>query len=392
MVVRISISQKLLALFSFVVLLLVPAWAQESPGAGSKLLPERVGDFRAQGGARVEPLELENLAPEDFALVSDGASVRVYADAHAQRFNVRVVRTESVPASYSLLRYFNHGSTQPMRVEMLGDAGVVGSLAPRRARFIKNANYVEVENANPRSDETALRSFVKALAAAMEGDAGEPPSLVQHLPDEEKVNESTFYAVSLPALKRGVGERPVLEAISFEGGAEAVAAKYGPSQLVIIEFTTPQYAADADARINERIAQLRASGAPVPSGYRRIGNYSVFVFDAPDAALSEQLLSGVKYDKDVRWLGDNPRAYERARQAYGNTMGGVILATLKVTGLAILLCLGVGGLFGGAVFIYRRSQQGAAEAYSDAGGMMRLNLEDFNAPGSASNLLAGKKE
>lgn len=223
--------------------------------------------------------------------------------------------------------------------------------------------------------------------------AGDVPILVMHLPDwEKKVNEGIGYAVSLPALQQAAGNRPALDAVGFDGGTEAVTAKYEGGRLVIVEFTTPQYAADNDARIGERIAQLRAAGQPVPSAYRRVGNYSVFVFDAPDSAAADMLVSGVKYEKDVRWLGRNPHAEEIATKYYTSTMGSVILTTLITTGFAILLCLGVGGAIGGAIFLYRRAQHSAREIYSDAGGMLRLNIEDLNAPRATTKLVGRGEE
>ncbi|MCA1591678.1 MAG: hypothetical protein LC754_03310 [Acidobacteria bacterium] len=209
-------------------------------------------------------------------------------------------------------------------------------------------------------------------------DAGEGdlPVIVMHLPDWEKVYRSADYALSLPALLRATGNRPVLDAVSFAGGTEAVTAQYGQARLVIVEFTTPQYASDNDARVGERIAQLRNESQPVPSGYRRVGNYLVFVFDAPDGVAAEELMAGVKYEKDVRWLGRNPHAMEIATRHYTATMGNVFLTSLVTSGLAILLCLGVGGVFGGAIFMYRRARNTAQEVFTDAGGMLRLNLDE----------------
>ena len=223
--------------------------------------------------------------------------------------------------------------------------------------------------------------------------ADDVPVLVMHLPDwENKVKEGVIHVVSLPALQETAGDKPALDAINFDGGTEGVTAKYGDARLIIVEFTTPQYATDNDARINERIAELRAAGQPVPSEYKRVGNYSVFVFDAPDAASADKLISGVKYEKDVRWLGRNPHAEEIATKAYTETMGSVIITTLITTGLAILLCLGVGGLIGGAIFLRRRAQHTAQEIYSDAGGMLRLNIEDLNAPRIPTAKLIGQNE
>lgn len=220
------------------------------------------------------------------------------------------------------------------------------------------------------------------------GRTGDVPVLVMHLPDwEKKAREGYVYATTPPELQKAVGNQPALDAFSFDEGVEAVAAKYDAGQLVIVEFPTPQHSVDADAAIKRRVEELKAAGQPVPSFYSRVGNYSLFIFDAPDFAAAETLASQVKYEKDVRWLGRNPHAEEIATRAYTSTMGGVILTTLKTTGLAILLCLGVGGAVGGLVFLRRRSQQAAREIYTDAGGMVRLNIEDLNTPPSASNLL-----
>ncbi len=219
------------------------------------------------------------------------------------------------------------------------------------------------------------------------------PVLVMHLPDwEKKVKEGFVYARTLPALQKAVGERPALDAFDFAEGTEAVTAKYAGGQLVIVEFPTPQHSVDADAAVNRRIGELRAAGQPVPSSYKRVGNYSVFVFDAPDAASAEKLISAVKYEKDVRWLGRNPHAEEIATRAYTSTMGGVILTTLITTGLAILLCLGVGGAVGAVVFFHRRARNAAQEIYTDAGGMVRLNIEDLNTPPQTTNLLRSGEE
>ena len=226
-----------------------------------------------------------------------------------------------------------------------------------------------------------------------DGSGGGIPVLVMHLPDwEKKAGGEYGYATNLPALQKAAGNLPALDAFDFDSGVEAATAKYEAGRLVIVEFPTPQHSVDADAVIKRRVEELKAAGKPAPSLYSRVGNYSVFVFDAPDFAAAEKLASQVKYEKDVRWLGRNPHAEEKAVRAYTSTMGGVILTTLITTGLAIVLCLGVGGLIGGLVFLRRRSQQAAQEVYTDAGGMVRLNIEDLNAPPPTSNLLGRGQE
>jgi hypothetical protein len=333
----------------------------------------------------------EQLKGEDFDVISHAR--RNYSSSDGKTIGIYIVHTSSDAAAYSLFTRvikFTYASSPTVK---LGDIGIVSMSGSGGISFTKGTSFVTVDSVGKQpADQQSLIDFAHLFAATLEGGENELPTLVSHLPDWEKTYERADYAISLPALQQAAGNRPALDVISFEGGAEAVTAKYGDARLVIIEFTTPQYAADNDASINERIAQLRAAGQPVPSGYRRVGNYSVFVFDAPDAASADKLISGVKYEKDVRWLGRNPHAEEIATKAYTETMGSVIITTLISTALAILLCLCVGGIIGGAIFLRRRAQHTAQEIYSDAGGMLRLNIEDVNAPRIPSTKLVGSGE
>ncbi|MCA1626468.1 MAG: hypothetical protein LC742_00670 [Acidobacteria bacterium] len=239
---------------------------------------------------------------------------------------------------------------------------------------------------------SATLNFTVAAQPSSVGDEGatsDVPVLVKHLPEWEATQKRAAHVESLSALQAAVSNQPVLEAVSFDGGTEAVTAKYPAGQLVIVEFTTPQFAAENDARITERINQLRGAGQSVPSAYKRAGNYSVFVFDAPDEAAAKQLIEGVKYEKNVRWLGDNPYAAERANRQWINMSVGVLVNTMKASGLAILLCLSVGGVFGGLIFMRRRAQAATETRFSDAGGMVRLNLDDLAAAPNPARLLKG---
>ena len=138
---------------------------------------------------------------------------------------------------------------------------------------------------------------------------------------------------------------------NFEGGAEAVTANYGASRLVIVENTTPQLATDNDARIQGTIRELREQGQTVPSAYRRVGNYSVFVFDAPDEQTAAQLIDGMSYEQTVQWLGDNPPLWSARRKAvHAKRLPASFSVCSKRRASRALLCLGIGGLFGGTLF------------------------------------------
>ena len=59
----------------------------------------------------------------------------------------------------------------------------------------------------------------------------------------------------------------------------------------------------------------------------------------------------------MQWLGENPNILKEAEKRYVNTTLGVLVAVLKASGYALVLCLGMGGLIGGLLFSYRRAQQ-----------------------------------
>jgi len=210
--------------------------------------------------------------------------------------------------------------------------------------------------------------------------------LVKHLPNSEEARKNAVYLNSFSDLTQLGLQQPVFSAIESGGNADAVLATYGPSKFVIVEFNTPQLAGDNDRRIIARIQELWKLGQPAPTAYKRVGNYSVFVFDAPDEATAKRLIDDVKYEQVVQWLGENPNIYKEAEKQYINTTLGVLVAVLKASGYAALACLGLGGLIGGLLFTYRRTQQKAV-TFSDAGGMLRLNLDDLTAETNPARLL-----
>lgn len=386
------------ALFAALLLLTSVAEARDKRPPLSRLTPEKLGEFKAVTPVFAQPPSADGggpaplrFAPQDYAVRETAG--REYAGPNGERLLVQTAETGSPAAAYSLLQS-EAAAEGAAGVRTVGGLGLQGFETGGALAFAKGATFVLIRAAAGQafSRESAL-ALARPFAQRIEGEANFIPVLVLHLPEwEKKAGEGAAFAVTLPALQRAAGARPVLDAISFEGGAEAVTAPYGDARLVIVEFSTPQHSVDTDARVGERIAQLAAAGQPAPSFYQRVGNYSVFVFDAANESAARSLAAGVKYEKDVRWLGRNPHEGEKVERYVTQTMGGAIITALMTTGAAILASLGVGGLIGGAIFAYRRSRPGAQESYSDAGGMMRLNLEDFDPAGGAAKMLRPKQD
>jgi hypothetical protein len=394
---RVSFVSRLFYVTTFLALLLAPALADVTTTEAAKFLPDRIGDFRAQGRVapigRTELMELER----DVDLVS--AASRTYLSDNNLKFVVAIAKTGSDSSAYAIVsNALNIADNKRASRTMtkLNEVGTFALTEPYSISFYKGTTFVTI-NYGYQEDVghfvTAATALARLVAKNLDGGTGEIPVLVKHLPDWETAQERAVYVVRQSALKDIMPNQPVLDAVSFDGGTEAVAATYDQgARLLIVEYSTPQFAFDGDAAITARIAGLRDEGKPVPSAYRRVGNYAVFVFDAPNEAMAGELVKKVKYEKDVRWLGENPYAIERANRAWLNMSTSVIVNTVKVTGLAIVICLGIGGIFGGWVFMRRRAQAALNESFSDAGGMMRLNLDEMNVESNASRLLGqGKK-
>ncbi len=200
------------------------------------------------------------------------------------------------------------------------------------------------------------------------------PVLTKHLPDYENVVNRATYILNADDLRNAVGARPITDAIDFTGGTEAVTAPYPHGKLLIVEYTTPQFSVEADSKIQQKLSETTQNQ---PIYYRRIGNYSAFVLDATDEASANALLDQIQYEKDVRWLGKDPFALQRAERFF----------VLQASDLFTNIFLGIAGALGftvfagvliGIFFFYFREQKRSKLAvFSDAGGMTRLNLDGF---------------
>jgi hypothetical protein len=211
------------------------------------------------------------------------------------------------------------------------------------------------------------------------------PVIVKHLPEWETAQTRAAVATNLEELQRVAGNKTALSAVEFIAGTEAVAADYGNSKLVLVEFPTPQGATDADQKITAKIAE---TGQAAPQTvYRKVGNYAVFVFDAPDEATANSLIEKVAYEKEIQWLSDNPFDLRQAQREFNIKTSDIVVTVFKSAGIALVAAIVLGGCFGAFIFFRRRQQQTDADIFTDAGGMMRLNLDELTPQTDPSRLL-----
>ena len=234
------------------------------------------------------------------------------------------------------------------------------------------------------SNVLAQSSSAPPIKSREVSDADGIPVLIKHLPDWENARNRATYILNQNELRDALGSRGIVDLIEFESGTEAVTADYDSGKLLLVEFMTPQASIDADQKINQRLAE---SGQSQPIIYRRIGNYNVFVFDTTDADAANALLDGIKYEKNVQWLGEDPFLLKRAERAIVVGLSELFVATTLTIiggiGLSILAGIVVGFIF----FRLREQKRAGMEAFSDAGGMTRLNLDGLTPKTSPERLL-----
>lgn len=209
------------------------------------------------------------------------------------------------------------------------------------------------------------------------------PVLMMHLPDWQDKRQTAAFATNTAELKAAIGERSILDLIDLTGGSEAVTAQYDAGKLLIVEFASPQMSVEADTKINAAIEAIN-DGKTLN---RRNGNYNILVFDASDSRAANALIDQVKYEKQITWLGKNPFVIS-AERAFVITTADIFLSTLLVIVGGVVASIFAGLVIGFAFFYFRDGKRSKMSAYTDAGGMTRLNLDGFT-PDIAPDRLLG---
>jgi ABC-type dipeptide/oligopeptide/nickel transport system permease subunit len=200
------------------------------------------------------------------------------------------------------------------------------------------------------------------------------PVLLKHLPDAEKVAPNAIFGTDKAGLENVIRNQPALQSLEFPFGTEYVTAAYPEGRLLIVEYTNPQSSAEADSKIQQ---YLSAQASP-PFVYRRIGNYNAFVFDVPDAVAANGLLDQVKYEKTVQWLGEDPYILKKLERYMVTTSRDIMISTVLAIVFGLLASI-LAGIIAGFIFFRVRDQKRAHRtAFSDAGGLTRLNLDGLS--------------
>jgi Family of unknown function (DUF6599) len=370
----------------FLTLAFTSVFAETSAADLLPLFPEKVSDFRRAGIP--SPAETVTQQPGLNPLAPESTLAgQVEYVGRGQRLLVEIVGFKQDSEAYSLLTLTASAiRAKDNQVELGNSYGTASFANSNQIVFFKGRTFVRVtalgKNASSIADD-----FAKAFAETVEKGEGEIPALIKHLPNPDESRKTATFLPRFTTLQTLMPDQTVLSSIQTSRDGDAAFVDSGTGKVLLVEFNTPQLAKENDERLVAKIQELWKLGQPAPVGYRRVGNYSVLVFEAPDEVTAKQLIDQIRYEQVVQWLGENPYIFKEAEKRYVETTLGVFVAVVKASGVALVACLGLGGLLGTLLFTRRRAQQRAQEAFSDAGGMLRLNIDELTPQTDPARLL-----
>jgi hypothetical protein len=230
-----------------------------------------------------------------------------------------------------------------------------------------------------------LRQLAGLLPQA-EGGKNKPPSLPGYLPKgtshRNLERNTTKYVLGPVALDR-VGSPLPASMVDFKSGAEVVLCKYavnaGDATLMLIEYPTPQIAAERQRQIDasHQVTQQQPGVASIvdvgPFFDARSGPILVIAGGPLSKSEARSLMSSISYEADVTW---NENTYVTKKDNLANFLFNAIVLCGIVVGLALV----AGVAFGGLRVLVKRFFPDSVFDRREAMEIISLHLEDNPRP------------
>lgn len=356
------------------------------PSAPAGVLPNQFAGWQASGSvqrsedaAAADPTNAAVLKEYGFRRFERG----LYTRDDGRKLDVKAAVFEDASGAYGAFTYYQ---SPEMLDEKIG--AQASSLNTRVLFFQGNVLIDAIFDRVTAMSAAELRELAGMLPRPG-GNAANLPTLRNYLPGYRYQKNTTKYVLGPAALDR-LNAPLASGTVDFKSGAEVVLGKYtaaaGDSTLMLIEYPTPQIAA-------EKIRQIDALHGPAttqqpgvasivdvgPFVDKRTGPLVVIATGPLSKREAEEMLGAISYEADVTW---NENTYFNKRNNLANLLFNVIVLCGIVIGLALVV--GVG--FGGMRILMKRLFPGRVFDRPEDMEFISLHLED-EAPGR----LAGGK-
>jgi hypothetical protein len=363
---------------------LTPLTAQSPPSSQkvvatampAPLLPESFAGFDLQGkldktGApgTADPSNAQVLVEDGFR---DFASGSYKSDVNT--VTIRAMRFADASGAYAAYTFYRIPGMAPE------DIGKGGAANGGRVLFWNGATVVDAKFDHLTAMSAAALRDLADKVPMVGGSAGVPPSLPGFLPRADREPTHTRYSLGPEAYRRSGGVLPTA-LVDFSKSPELLSGDFnlrsGKGTLTIIEYPTPQIAAERERAID---AYLKAGSQPQQPftealensnkqalATRRSGLLVAITSGGFDAADAHKLLNKVNYEASVTW--NNPAGYVPETTKAARLLVSVVTFCLITCGATFLLGIFLGG--GRALY---RVARGKPASSVDEMEFIKLNL------------------
>lgn len=337
--------------------------------APAPLLPQTFAGFELQGklDKTTEPGTAD--AGNAQVLVEDG--FRDFASgtykSSVNTVTIRAMRFADATGAYAAYTFYRIPGMAPE------DIGKGGAANGDRVLFWNGATLVDAKFDHLTAMSAAALRELAERVPKIGGSAGVPPALPGFLPRTDLEPTHTRYSVGPQGYARSGGVLPPA-LIDFSKSPEVISGGFnlrsGEGMLTIIEYPTPQIAAERERAI---AAYLKAGNQPQQPftealtnsntqalATRRSGLLVAVTSGGFDAADAHKLLDKVNYEASVTW--NNPSGYVPETTKAARLLVNVVTFCLITCGATFLL-----GIFlGGGRALYRIARGKPASSMEDA--------------------------
>ena len=378
--------------FSVVILLVVAALACRSTFAAEKptpasspatVLPSEFGGWQLKG----------DVAKSDDPAAADQTNAPVLKEYGFEHFEkaaytrddgrslaIRAAVFGDASGAYGAFTYY---ASEEMAEETIG---AQAAFLNNRVLFYQGNVLVDAVFDKMSVMSAAQLRQLAGLLPPAEANKGNLPSLPTRLPKRvagpSLEKNTTKYILGPATLDRLRSPLPT-SLVDFKSGAEVVLGKYavnaGDSTLMLIEYPTPQIAAerlrqiDASHQVREQQPGVASIVDVGPFFDTRTGPIIVIAAGPLSKSEARALMSSISYEADVTW---NENTYVTKKDNLANFLFNAIILCGIVVGLALV----AGVAFGGLRLLVKRLFPDSVFDRREAMEIISLHLEDEPRP------------
>jgi hypothetical protein len=257
-----------------------------------------------------------------------GAEMATYIRDDGRKLTVKAAQFKDATGAYGAFTFYRQPAMKSERI------GTKAASANDRILFFRSNVLIDANFDRVTEMSAAELRELAGMLPSVKGSADNLPSLPQYLPKKDAVENSARYILGPQALTAGKSALNA-EQIDFKVEPEVLSQDYtskdGPLTLTVLDYPTPQIAAD-------RFRALQSNSATML--VRRSGPLVAVVTGAIGSDDARSLLNSVNYEAEVTWN-------EQTSVSKRDNIGNLIVAVFALIGIILLVSLIFGIFFGG---------------------------------------------